>query len=46
MRLAGKKAGMMLTEDGRQVVRLASIGLPDSSVLFVDVQRLKIWESG
>ena len=46
MKLAGKKASVILTEDGRQVVQLAKIGLPETSLLLVvvhETEDLGIW---
>ncbi|MGC9158890.1 MAG: hypothetical protein ACP5FH_07845 [Terracidiphilus sp.] len=46
MKLAGKKAAVILTEDGRQVVQLAKIGLPETSLLAVvihETEDLGIW---
>ena len=46
VKLAGKKVAVVLTEDGRQVIRLASVGLPDSSLLLVvvyETDELGIW---
>ena len=38
MKLAGKTATVLLTEDGRQVLQLAKIGLPETDLLLVVVQ--------
>ncbi len=46
MKLAGKKVAVILTEDGRQVVQLASIGIPESNLLLVvvhETEDLGIW---
>ena len=46
MKLAGKEAAVILTEDGRQVVQLANIGLPDTNLLLVvihETEDLGIW---
>jgi hypothetical protein len=38
VKLAGKTATVLLTEDGRQVLQLAKIGLPETDLLLVVVQ--------
>jgi hypothetical protein len=46
VKLTGKQAAVILTEDGRQVVQLAKIGLPDTPVLLVvihETEDLGIW---
>jgi hypothetical protein len=46
MKLAGQKVAVILTEDGKQVLALASIGLPDSHSISVSVEEsedLGIW---
>ncbi len=46
MKLAGKKAAVILTEDGRQVVQLAKIGMPETNLLLVvvhETEDLGIW---
>ena len=46
MKLAGKQASVILTEDGRRVVELAKIGLPETSLLLVvihETEDLGIW---
>jgi hypothetical protein len=46
VKLAGKTAIIVLTEDGRQVVQLAKIGLPETDLLLVVVQEtedLGVW---
>jgi hypothetical protein len=46
VRLAGKKASVILTEDGRQVVELAKIGLPETNLLLVvvhETEDLGVW---
>ena len=46
MKLAGKKAAIVLTEDGRQVVQLANIGVPETNLLLVvvhETEDLGIW---
>jgi len=46
VKLAGKTAIVVLTEDGRQVVKLAKVGLPETDLLLVVVQEtedLGVW---
>ena len=46
MKLAGKKASVILTDDGRQVVQLAKIGLPEANLILVvvhETEDLGIW---
>ena len=46
MKLEDRKAAVILTEDGRQVVQLAKIGLPETSFLSVVIQETEdigIW---
>jgi len=46
VKLAGKKIAVILTEDGRQVVQLASIGIPESNLLLIfvhETEDLGIW---
>ena len=46
MKLAGKKASIVLTEEGRQVVQLAKIGLPETNLLMVvvhETEDIGIW---
>lgn len=46
MKLAGKQATVLLTDDGRQVVQLAKIGLPETNLLLVvvhETEDLGIW---
>jgi hypothetical protein len=38
MKLSGQTITMMLTEDGRQVLSAASVGLPASSLVTVSVE--------
>jgi hypothetical protein len=38
MKLTGQTVTILLTEDGRQVLSLASIGLPESNFLTVSVE--------
>jgi len=46
VKLAGKTAIVVLTKDGRQVVKLAKVGLPETDLLLVVVQEtedLGVW---
>jgi hypothetical protein len=46
VKLAGKEAAVLLTDDGREVIRLAKIGSPETHLLLVIVQEtedLGIW---
>ena len=38
VKLAGKEAAVLLTDDGRQVAQLAKIGLPETHLLLVVIQ--------
>jgi hypothetical protein len=44
--LAGRKAAILLTEDGKQVVHLAGINLPETSLILVvihETEGIGIW---
>ncbi len=46
MRLAGQDATVILTEDGKAVLGLASVNLPDSNFLLVSIEEsedLGLW---
>ena len=46
MRLAGQAIAVILTEEGKQVLSLASVGLPESNMLLVSVEEsedLGLW---
>ena len=46
MKLAGQKVAVLLTEEGRQVLALAAIGLPQSHTISVSVEEsedLGLW---
>jgi hypothetical protein len=46
VKIAGKAVAIILTEDGRQVIRLASASLPDTNLLLVDIaesEDLGLW---
>ncbi len=46
MKLAGQTITVILTEDGKQVLKLASVGLPDSHTITVSVEEsedLGLW---
>jgi hypothetical protein len=38
MKLSGQTVTVLLTEDGKQVLSLASVGLPESNLLTVSVE--------
>jgi hypothetical protein len=46
MKLSGQTVTVLLTEDGKQVLTLASVGLPESSLMTVSVEEsedMGIW---
>ena len=46
MKLSGKKAAVLLTEDGRRVLQLAKCGLPETDFLLLvvhETEDLGIW---